>query len=73
VFVDEHVRSGGKESWLAREVAERILADGSRHRIVKAYLDPPDVSARLAALGWQADVAALGSGWVIGEARRADW
>jgi 2-polyprenyl-3-methyl-5-hydroxy-6-metoxy-1,4-benzoquinol methylase len=70
VFVDEHVSSAGKESWLAREVVQRTLADGSTHRVVKAYLDPPEVTARLAALGWQADLRVSGPGWVIGEARR---
>ncbi|HYU65817.1 MAG TPA: class I SAM-dependent methyltransferase, partial [Jatrophihabitantaceae bacterium] len=69
VFVDEHVRHAPKESWLAREVAERTLADGTRHRIVKSYLDPSDVTARLAALGWHADVDELGDEWVIGQAR----
>ena len=53
VFVDEHVRSAGKESWLAREVVQRTLADGSTHRVVKAFLDPaggdrPPGRARLA-------------------------
>lgn len=69
VFVDEHVRSAGKESWLAREVVQRTLADGSTHRVVKAFLDPAEVTARLAALGWHSDVTALGTGWVIGQAR----
>ena len=69
VFVDEHVRHAPKESWLAREVAERTLADGTRHRIVKSYLDPSDVTARLATLGWHADVDELGDEWVIGQAR----
>jgi trans-aconitate methyltransferase len=69
VFVDEHVRHAPKESWLAREVAERTLADGTRHRIVKSYLDPSDVTARLATLGWRADVDELGDEWVIGQAR----
>jgi trans-aconitate methyltransferase len=68
VFVDEHARHAPKESWLAREVAERTLADGSRHRIVKSYLEPSDLTARLATLGWRADVAEFGDQWVIGQA-----
>jgi len=71
VFVDEHVSAAGKEQWLGDEVVERSLSDGSRHRIVKAYLDPPELTARLADLDWRADVEALGPGWVVGEARRA--
>jgi trans-aconitate methyltransferase len=69
VFVDEHVRHAPSESWLAREVAERTLADGSRHRIVKAYLDPADVTDRLAELGWHAEVSEVGRRWVVGRAR----
>lgn len=72
VFVDEHARHAPQESWLAREVAERTLTDGTRHRIIKSYLDPLDVTARLAALGWHADVDELGDEWVIGQARLVD-
>jgi demethylmenaquinone methyltransferase/2-methoxy-6-polyprenyl-1,4-benzoquinol methylase len=68
VFVDEHAGNEGKESWLAREVVQRTLADGSTHRVVKAFLDPPQVADRLAELGWRADVRALGPDWVIGQA-----
>lgn len=69
IFVDEHVCKAGKESWLAREVAQRTLADGSTHRVVKNYLEPARVTPRLAALGWEADVRRLGASWVIGQAR----
>lgn len=70
VFVDEHASGAGKERWLSGEVAERTLSDGSTHRIVKAYLDPAGLTARLAGLGWQADVTELGAKWVLGRARR---
>jgi demethylmenaquinone methyltransferase/2-methoxy-6-polyprenyl-1,4-benzoquinol methylase len=71
VFVDEHVRSAEKETWLADEVVQRSLSDGSTHRVVKTYVDPPELTARLAELGWTADVTDIGSGWVLGEARHA--
>ena len=71
VFVDEHISGADKERWLADGVVERTLSDGSTHRIVKAYLDPPELTTRLADLDWRADVEALGPGWVVGEARRA--
>lgn len=71
VFVDEHVRSADKETWLADEVVQRSLSDGSTHRVVKTYIDPPELTARLAELGWTADVSEVGSGWVVGQARRA--
>jgi len=54
-----------------RRGGRRTLSDGSTHRIVKTYLDPAKLTARLAGLGWRADVEALGPGWVLGEARRA--
>ena len=69
VFVDEHVDQAGNESWLAREVAQRILTDGSTHRIVKVYVEPGELTTGLAELGWGADVAKLGGGgWVVGQA-----
>jgi demethylmenaquinone methyltransferase/2-methoxy-6-polyprenyl-1,4-benzoquinol methylase len=71
VFVDEHVSGADKEQWLADGVVERTLSDGSTHRIVKTYLDPAELTPRLAGLGWRADVEALGPGWVLGNARRA--
>ncbi|HEY3717218.1 MAG TPA: hypothetical protein VGL39_22065 [Jatrophihabitantaceae bacterium] len=69
--MDEHVSGADKERWLADGVVERTLSDGSTHRVVKTYLDPAELTARLAGLGWRADVEALGSGWVLGNARRA--
>ena len=37
-----------------REVVIRTLTDGRRFRIIKVLWDPPELSARLAGLGWQA-------------------
>ena len=71
VFVDEHVCNADKETWLADEVVERSLSDGSTHHVLKTYIDPPQLTAHLADLGWTADVVDLGSGWVRGEATRA--
>lgn len=71
VFVDEHVSEAAKERWLASEVVERSLSDGSTHRIVKAYFDPAELVARLHRLGWAADVRPLGPGWVLGTAAPA--
>ncbi len=33
VFVDEHLSGSDKERWLADEIVERTLADGSTHRV----------------------------------------
>jgi SAM-dependent methyltransferase len=68
VFVDEHAGGAGKERWLADGVVERTLSDGSRHRIVKRYIDPQRVVSQLAALGWRAAVTPLGPDWVLGQA-----
>lgn len=71
VFLDEHVSEAGKERWLAPDVAERRLSDGSTHRIVKTFFDPAELVARLHDLGWDADVRSFGPGWVLGTATLA--
>ncbi len=72
VFVAQHVTASRGEVWLGEEIAQRTLSDGSRHRVVKAYLDPQPLRRRLAELGWRTTVERLGRGWVIGEARPVD-
>lgn len=71
VFVDEHRCNSDRETWLAEHVVRRRLRDGSTHRVIKTFLDPQPLRERLAALGWQADVGRLGTGWVVGEAARS--
>lgn len=68
VFVDEHASEAGKERWLAPEVVQRSLSDGSTHRIVKTYFDPDELVQRLRGLGWAAEVRPFGPGWVLGTA-----
>jgi SAM-dependent methyltransferase len=72
VFVDEHVCGADKERWVEQDVALRTLPDGTEHRIVKSYLDPGPLRARLAELGWavRMDVIADGA-WVLGVAQPA--
>lgn len=50
------------------EVVERTLSDGTVHRVVKVFLDPPRLSARLGALGWGCELTTDGPDWVIGRA-----
>lgn len=70
IFVDEHVSQAGKEHATADpEVAERRLDDGTVHRVVKVFVDPPQLKARLDALGWSCELGADDTGWVIGRAR----
>lgn len=73
LFVDEHVEERDKESYLpgADEVVERQLKDGSTYRIVKNFIDPGPLEARLRDLGWECRIQRDGDDWVWvrGEAR----
>ena len=68
IFVDEHISQAVNED-VVGETVERTLTDGSRHRLVKCYLDPAEVTARLAELGWTGQVDRDGSDWVVGKVR----
>lgn len=46
----------------------RRLADGSEHRLVKVFVEPGQLSARLGQLGWQSRIRRDRPDWVIGEA-----
>ena len=71
LLVDEHPDVGGKEDYAAGsdEIICRRLADGSGHRLVKVFVRPGQLSARLRQLGWQSHIRRDGPDWVIGEAR----
>ena len=71
VFLDEHVSETSKERWVAPEMAERSLSDGSTHRIVKTFFEPAELVERLHGLGWNAEVHPFGPGWVLGTATLA--
>ena len=71
VFLDEHVSETAKERWVAPEVVERSLSDGSTHRIVKTFFEPAEPVERLHRLGWTAEVRPFGPGWVLGTATRS--
>jgi demethylmenaquinone methyltransferase/2-methoxy-6-polyprenyl-1,4-benzoquinol methylase len=69
VFVDEHVSGRHKEQWLEPGVVLRTLPDGSEHRVVKYYIDPVEMSGRLADLSWSAQISPIAAGaWVLGVA-----
>ncbi len=72
LFIDEHTDERGKESYLSSdgETIERTLRDGSQFRIVKNFVDPDQITARLGRLGWQCCIRRDGQDWVRGEARR---
>lgn len=68
-FVDEHVSLQSKEQRTTDpEVVRRTLSDGSSHRVVKNFIDPPKLIDHLDALGWSCDVSLDDRGWVIGQA-----
>lgn len=71
LFIDEHVDVREKEAYVAgrEEVVERRLRDGERFRIIKNFVDPDELVARLAELGWDCAVRRDGIDWVFGEAR----
>jgi demethylmenaquinone methyltransferase/2-methoxy-6-polyprenyl-1,4-benzoquinol methylase len=75
VFVDDRLTAADEETYVAgsEEIVERCLADGSHHRLVKSLRDPGELTARLAELGWRAEVANSAPDWLIGQASPARW
>jgi hypothetical protein len=70
LFIDEHVDEQGKEVHApgATEMVERRSGDGSEFRIVKNFVDPEQLSARLGRLGWLCRIDRDGRDRVIGDA-----
>ena len=75
VFVDEPVDVRAKETYVpdAEEIVERCLEDGRTFQIVKNFLDPQTLPARLRALGWECHIVrddgdSDGDAWIVGEA-----
>jgi demethylmenaquinone methyltransferase/2-methoxy-6-polyprenyl-1,4-benzoquinol methylase len=64
LFVDEHADERDKETYLTGEIVERQLRDGSKHRIVKNFVDPALLLARLRGIGWHCQIRRDGSDWV---------
>jgi hypothetical protein len=48
----------------------RPLRDGSEHRVAKIYYTPAELTARLAELGWSADIRETSPPLLVGTARR---
>ena len=49
-------------------MVERQLRDGTTHRVVKMLYEPADLARRLAAIGWTADMSAVGETMFAGSA-----
>jgi demethylmenaquinone methyltransferase/2-methoxy-6-polyprenyl-1,4-benzoquinol methylase len=70
VCVDELPSRVVNEPEHAGQLATRTLRDGSRHRIVKIFWEPGDLEARLAAIGWSAQVTPVVNDWFVATAQR---
>ncbi len=69
LFVDEHADPRHEEWTDNPEIAIREMRDGSRHEIVKVFVEPEQLAARLDRLGWLVDFD-VDHAWLIGSARR---
>jgi 2-polyprenyl-3-methyl-5-hydroxy-6-metoxy-1,4-benzoquinol methylase len=70
-FVDSLAASDATardQRWETDGVVERRLNDGQTFRIVKIFHEPSQLAARLAALGWAADVKATPNFFIYGTA-----
>jgi SAM-dependent methyltransferase len=70
-FVDSQATPEGTardQELSGKGIVDRQLNDGRHYRIVKIFHDPPALSARLAQLGWAADVRATSSFFIHGTA-----
>ena len=70
LFVDEHPDVRGKDYAAGSdEIIRRRLAGGSEYRLVKVFVHPGELQARLRRLGWQASIRRDGEDWITGHAR----
>ncbi|MGE5286371.1 MAG: class I SAM-dependent methyltransferase [Micromonosporaceae bacterium] len=70
-FLDTNDREQDTEEVIAGQPApavRRRLNDGSEYRVVKVFYGPEDLTARLARLGWSADIRQVGTRFLIGTA-----
>lgn len=74
LFIDEHIDVRGKEAYVPGmdEIVERRLSDGRTFRVVKNFIDPEALQARLREMGWACEIRRDGSDWVRGEASPAE-
>ncbi len=71
-FLDTNDHEQETEDVLAGQPApavRRRLRDGSEYRVVKLFYSPADLTARLAELGWSADIRQVGSRFLVGTAK----
>jgi SAM-dependent methyltransferase len=73
-FIDSSSRERAGEDVVADQATPAVwrqLGDGSEHRVVKVFYTPDELTARLAELGWSAEVRETSTPLLVGTARRA--
>jgi len=71
LFVDTGPEEAVFEQFVAGAafpMVERQLRDGNTHRVVKMRYEPTELTAKLAAIGWTADISAVGGTLFAGSA-----
>ena len=71
-FLDDSSRERASERFVpdqATPAVWRRLRDGSEHRVVKVYYSPAGLAARLAELGWSAEIRETRVRLLVGTAR----
>jgi SAM-dependent methyltransferase len=72
-FLDDGSRERAGERFVPDQVTPAVwrrLRDGSEHRVVKVYYSPAELAARLAELGWSAEIRETSTPLLVGTARR---
>ena len=72
-FVDDSNGARSSERFVPDQVTPAVwrpLRDGSEHRVVKVYYRPDELAARLAELGWSADIHETSIPLLVGTAHR---
>jgi SAM-dependent methyltransferase len=72
-FLDDSSRERAGERFVPDQVTPAVwrrLRDGSEHRVVKVYYSPAELAARLAELGWSAEIRETSTPLLVGTARR---
>jgi SAM-dependent methyltransferase len=72
-FLDDTSRERASERFVADQATPTVwrrLRDGSEHRVVKVYYSPGELAARLAELGWSAEIGETSIPLLVGTARR---
>jgi SAM-dependent methyltransferase len=72
-FVDDSDRERAGERFVPEQATPTVwrrLGDGSEHRVVKVYYTPAELTARLAEVGWSAEIGETSTPLLVGTAQR---